>query len=408
MGGEVSTNSICEFPFTFENNNDFKGEERFDPANEGECTLTMGDFYGPFWDFMHFGFLFLYFGIYIPMFLYRMYNLNNYATQNRKKITDTVQFNIFFYMTITVIIQGLASIDVHGLDNVMPIQAYLILTEFSLVPLLLTAIYVIDFLIKTSDARFRRVGISKKLVKTASVLLLIFYPGIGTIAVLNLDVYNVIIGVRRLFEAAEAFSIFLISRHYKNKLIRKLDSMNFTAGSGKSAVSKKIEKSFFQYNCVLIFVVFLSLLLGLSALSDANNGEEQLTYDVEDPGVLINIVVGRIFLATVPGAVLYVFKSPTKSSMASSPTSPSQQISTFGTKTLPNSSSSVTVPSYVVNDLKQNALLSYSSSSVATVKRLRATELLKPSEGWNRSGTRSPLPPFSPRGSKFDSSGDTY
>eukprot|EP00924_Labyrinthula_sp_SR-Ha-C_P004392 snap_masked-scaffold_3-processed-gene-21.64-mRNA-1 protein AED:1.00 eAED:1.00 QI:0/0/0/0/1/1/2/0/400 len=395
MSRQVSTNSICPFPFTFENNDDFKGEERFDIENEGQCTQTLGEFYGDFWDVLHFGFLILYFVIFLPMFLLRVYKLKKFATKNRKKLKDTAQYKVYSFATLMVFFQAFACIDLHG-----------------------TGLYILDFLIKSSAKKFKKNGLNKKIMNFLLVFFFIFYIGIGSFAIFSIELFNVIISIRKGIEFLITTAAFFLSRHYKDKLIKKLNFMQYT-NTGNIRISHRINKSFKLYDIALRIIAFVNILLCLISFSRVAGDKPGLIYDPNDPLTIISIVLERIIFAVVPISVLLVFKPPTQShtgtgfATASTKnmilTTPLSQRRKFSTTTLRNygARSHISSEHVVHYPQKSNgspkAFTGYGNSSDLSLgnRKSLAMEVLQPSDDWNKRSSFKGIPELSPKSTQI-------
>eukprot|EP00924_Labyrinthula_sp_SR-Ha-C_P004391 snap_masked-scaffold_3-processed-gene-21.66-mRNA-1 protein AED:1.00 eAED:1.00 QI:0/0/0/0/1/1/2/0/418 len=409
MGGKVSTNSVCSFPLTFENNDDFKGEERFNPENEVACTQTLAESYGDFWDVLHYSSLFLYFGIFLPLFLMRFYKLKQFANHSKQRLRDTMQFKVYCWATVLVLLQGLASIDLHGLNNDLPIQLYLFFTQCSLFAMVVT-----DFLVKTSASNFKQEGINEKLIHHLLIFFFIFFVGLGAVAIFCINKFNFILGIRRAFEFLIAVGVFFLSRYYKNKLIKKIDDMQHVM-TGTTKVSQRINRSFRQYHTAIWLAAIVNIALSFNSLLLVFEGEPGLVYDRNEKSTIIGIVVGRISFAVLPASFLLVFKTPTISnSVVDSDSSENRKMATetslgqnknFYSSTLRNLDNTSKLSTNNMRPyLGSNVFLSSTARNFAIISEnngsnntLRATEILEPSDDWDTRSSFTGLPRMNPR-----------
>ena len=168
MSNDISTGTICPYPFTFAN------KSRTDLAS---CTKTYGEGLDPelFVQQVVYG---CFFGlISLPLFLQRFFLTVQIAWQRRKPWNHFSQSKVYLPASMLSFSVTVEMIDPYGLRNVAHPYIYFTANGFTAAFLLLIGFFFLDFYLTTAKRAAFQEGLSTRLV--VFVLILTFANFIG-------------------------------------------------------------------------------------------------------------------------------------------------------------------------------------------------------------------------------------
>ena len=168
MAEDISTGTICPYPFTSANKS----------SNDvSSCTLTYGEVLDPGLLIQQIVFSCFFGLVALPIFMRRLYLTILLARQRRKPWYESSQGKLYIAvitMSVSVVVE---MIDPYGLRTVAHPYVYFIADGFFAGSLLLIAFFIVDFYMTTAKRANFQKGLSIRLI--VLVLILTFLNFIG-------------------------------------------------------------------------------------------------------------------------------------------------------------------------------------------------------------------------------------
>eukprot|EP00924_Labyrinthula_sp_SR-Ha-C_P003419 snap_masked-scaffold_15-processed-gene-8.27-mRNA-1 protein AED:1.00 eAED:1.00 QI:0/-1/0/0/-1/1/1/0/234 len=228
MGGEISTNHVCKYPLTFsaEFARRINESDWFDPENAQHCVSNYANYYGRPWLMLNLMFYFLFYLVFPTCFVLKISNLKALARVHGKQVLDMPQFPVLFFTSLTCFLHAASELDMYGLRNIYDFDFYMLVAELRNVFLVLIGFSVVDFLASLNAMKVYT-GVTKRAwyCKLLAFLLPVHYIPL-LIALSDKEIrYNLVMGIKRSFEACEVLLVLFNSETRKRSLVKELRRM---------------------------------------------------------------------------------------------------------------------------------------------------------------------------------------